>query len=207
MNNSLGKRKAAETNDGSSTNKRKKMGQELGDLEKLAKKAMNEFIHLINYEIINPRHRKYSVLGPTGLIYNIIVSKTVTCFCPDFRLGFQCKHIFFVFLKVLEVDSNSKLIYQKELLINELKIIFDNSPRILLQPNEMEIKKLKEIASIKRRPIDGNCPVCREPMNNNENLIWCQRGCGNNMHHDCFVEWKKQKGTCVYCRTEWKDKM
>ncbi|RHZ88935.1 hypothetical protein Glove_19g146 [Diversispora epigaea] len=152
MNNSLGKRKAAENNDGSSNNKRKKMDTRTGRFGKASQK-------------------------------------------------------FFVFLKVLKKDLNSKLIYQKELLINELKIVFENSPQISLQPNEMEIKKLKEIASIKRRPIDGNCSVCQEPMNNNENLIWCQRGCGNNIRYDYFVDWKEQKGTCVYCRTEWKDKM
>ncbi|RHZ72125.1 hypothetical protein Glove_246g3 [Diversispora epigaea] len=140
MNNSLGKRKAAENNDGSSNNKRKKMDTRTGRFGKASQK-------------------------------------------------------FFVFLKVLKMDLNSKLIYQKELQINELKIVFENSPQISL------VQKFFNI------PIDGNCPVCREPMNNNENLIWCQRGCGNNIHYDCFVDWKEQKGTCVYCRTEWKDKM
>ncbi|RHZ50713.1 hypothetical protein Glove_493g58 [Diversispora epigaea] len=154
-------------------------------------RAMTQFLHLIDYEIINPRLRKYSVLCPTGYVNTIVFSKTVSCSCPDFRLGFQCKHIYFVFLKVLKVSPRSKLIYQKELLAKELKLIFDNSPEVIL-PNKKEIEKLKAIALIKRRPIDGDCLVRREPLNNNEKLIWCQSGCGNNVHQDCFDEWKKR---------------
>ncbi|RHZ89235.1 hypothetical protein Glove_17g45 [Diversispora epigaea] len=214
MNKSLGKRKAAENNDCSSTIKRKRFELRTVRFRHATKhdpnrirRAKTEFMYLIGYEVINPRLRKYSVLGPTGYVHTIAISKTVSCSCPDFHLGFQCKHIYFVFLKVLMVDQNNKLIYQKELLINELKSIFDDSPPVTLQPNDGEIKKLKSIAAIKRRPIDGDCPVCREPLNNNERLIWCQSGCGNNIHHNCFMEWKKRKNTCVCCRTEWKDKM
>ncbi|RHZ76687.1 hypothetical protein Glove_194g162 [Diversispora epigaea] len=116
---------------------------------------------------INPTHQEYSVLGPTGHVYTAVISTTVSCSCPDFSLGFHCKHL----------------------------------------PNEKEIEKLKAIASIKRKPIDGNCSVCMEPLNNGQKLIWCQSGCGNNVHQDCFTEWTTQKVTCVYCRTEWKDRM
>ncbi|RHZ85856.1 hypothetical protein Glove_59g75 [Diversispora epigaea] len=63
----------------------------------------------------------------------------------------------------------------KALITKELRLIFKNSPKIIL-PSEKQIKKLKAIASIKRRPIEGNCPVCLEPLNNNEPLIWCQMG-------------------------------
>ncbi|RHZ50706.1 hypothetical protein Glove_493g57 [Diversispora epigaea] len=172
--NSLGKRKASRLD------------------TKRIKRATSEFLHLINYEVINPRLRKYSVLGPTGYVYTIVISKNVSCSCLDFQQGFHCKHIFFVLLNVLKMNPKNKLIYQKELLTKELKSIFDNSPSITL-PNQMEVEKLKAIASIKRRPIDGDCSICREPLNNNENLIWCQSGCGNNIHHDCFIEWKKRK--------------
>ncbi|RHZ68089.1 hypothetical protein Glove_297g12 [Diversispora epigaea] len=96
-------------------------------------RAMTQFLYLVDYEEINPTHREFSVLGPTG-------------------------H-FFVFLKVLKINPNSYFIYQKALITKELRFIFNKSPKITL-PNEKEIEMLKEIASIKRRPIDGNCSVC-----------------------------------------------
>ncbi|RHZ59088.1 hypothetical protein Glove_365g166 [Diversispora epigaea] len=129
-------------------------------------RAMTQFLYLVDYKEINPTHHEFSVLGPTG-------------------------H-FFVFLKVLKINPNSYFIYQKALIMKELRFIFNKSPKIVL-PNEKEIEKLKEIASIKRRPIDGNCSVCMEPLNNNKKLIWCQSGCGNNIHQDCFAEWTNQK--------------
>ncbi|RHZ80783.1 hypothetical protein Glove_132g153 [Diversispora epigaea] len=153
-------------------------------------RAMTEYMYLIDCKEINLTKREYMILGPAGSVYTIIISNILSCSCPDFRKGFQCKHILFVFLKALKVDSNSKLIYQKALLTDELKSIFNRSPRIIL-----------------RKPIDGKCPICLELMNKKEKLVWCQSRCGNNIHEKCFNLWKQRKPevTCVYCQTEWKD--
>ncbi|CAG8742719.1 4636_t:CDS:2, partial [Acaulospora morrowiae] len=63
----------------------------------------------------------------------------------------------------------------------------------------------------KRRPIEGDCPICYEPLDEKQRykIVWCKSGCGNNIHKECFVKWGKSKGyyrkiTCVYCRVEWK---
>ncbi|RHZ89095.1 hypothetical protein Glove_19g231 [Diversispora epigaea] len=170
--------------------------------KKRIERSLTEFLHLVDFKEINPTHQEYSVLGPTGHVYTAVISTTVSCSCPDFSLGFHCKH-----LVILKMNSNCYIIYQKALLTRELRLIFKKSSKIVLQPNEKEIEKLKAIASIKRKPIDGNCSVCMEPLNNGQKLIWCQSGCGNNVHQDCFTEWTTQKVTCVYCRTEWKDRM
>ncbi|CAG8661199.1 2277_t:CDS:2, partial [Diversispora eburnea] len=102
----------------------------------------------------------------------------------------------FVFLKVLNVEPNSKFIYQKALLTDELRTIFDSSPKITLQPSQKSVKQLKEqitfIKQHKRKPIDGKCPICYDPLNNNEKLVWCQSGCGNNIHEDCFIQWERR---------------
>jgi hypothetical protein len=43
-----------------------------------------------------------------------------------------------------------------------------------------------------------------------EALVWCEEGCGNNMHKKCFDVWAATKRsnaatiTCVYCRAPWK---
>ncbi|RHZ71647.1 hypothetical protein Glove_256g23 [Diversispora epigaea] len=147
-------------------------------------RAMTEYIYLIDCKEINSTKREYMILGPAGSL--------------------------FVFLKALKVDSNSKLIYQKALLTNELKSIFNRSPRIIL-PSKSFVEQLKDqiqlIKKNKRKPIDGKCPICLELMNKKEKLVWCQSRCGNNIHEECFNLWKQRKPevTCVYCQTEWKD--
>ncbi|RHZ69117.1 hypothetical protein Glove_290g76 [Diversispora epigaea] len=179
--------------------------------KKRIERAMTEYMYLIDHKEIDLTRREYLISGPTGSVYTIIISNTLSCSCPDFQKGFQCKHILFVFLKVLKVDSNSKLIYQKALLTTELKSIFSKSPRIILQPSKSFIDQLQDqielIKKHKRKPIDGKCPICFEPMNKKEKLVWCKSRCGNNIHEKCFNLWKRRKpeATCVYCQTEWKD--
>ncbi|KAJ1975236.1 hypothetical protein H4R34_004413 [Dimargaris verticillata] len=59
---------------------------------------------------------------------------------------------------------------------------------------------------------DDLCPICYDIMTpeqwRNQELLWCQRGCGNNVHLVCFEQWREhyrgQKAvTCIYCRTDW----
>eukprot|EP00042_Codosiga_hollandica_P035203 m.258924 g.258924 ORF g.258924 m.258924 type:complete len:121 (+) comp54579_c0_seq20:795-1157(+) len=53
--------------------------------------------------------------------------------------------------------------------------------------------------------------VCLSPMEDTEDLVVCSSkgGCGNSLHKDCFLEWKKSELAgrrvvcCVYCRTRW----
>ncbi|KAJ1660865.1 hypothetical protein IWQ61_000274 [Dispira simplex] len=58
-----------------------------------------------------------------------------------------------------------------------------------------------------------HCPVCYDDMTKedweNNKLSWCQRGCGNNIHTECFEMWEShyknrgQRVNCVYCRYDW----
>jgi hypothetical protein len=61
----------------------------------------------------------------------------------------------------------------------------------------------------KRKPIDGDCPICVFEMSADEDLVWCKAACGQNFHAECFAQWKRsrvgQRVTCVYCRTPWQE--
>ena len=76
-------------------------------------------------------------------------------------------------------------------------------------------------AATKQRPIEGDCPICYEPLTPDGNedgsrkkakkaeaIVFCH-ACGNNVHGDCFGRWKEakqssgQKLTCVWCRAAW----
>ncbi|KAJ1652722.1 hypothetical protein IWQ61_007009 [Dispira simplex] len=58
-----------------------------------------------------------------------------------------------------------------------------------------------------------HCPVCYDDMTKEDwessKLSWCQRGCGNNIHTECFEMWEShyknrgQRVNCVYCRYDW----
>ncbi|RHZ66069.1 hypothetical protein Glove_309g130 [Diversispora epigaea] len=205
---SLGKRKAAEGEDGSSTagEKRraakKRKGKEIraaryikvcdDNTKQRIERAMKEAMYMIDSKEINPTHQKYSVLRATGGVFIVDIAKTVLCSCLDFQNGFHCKHILFILLRILKLDSKSKLIYQKALKKKELKFIFNNSPRIIY-PSKGIVDRLKAIAKRdqnNRKPIDDDCLCCNEPLGNQEILIWCET-CGKNIHQDCFTQWER----------------
>ena len=140
------------------------------------------------------------VVGSTGNIYRVTIDKVPTCTCPDSRKGNECKHKVYALATVLKAPYD--LQYQRAFLISELKQIFDAAPPI---PNDNVNEEEKDG---KRKPIEGECPICYmdfEPECNE--LVWCKAACGNNMHKTCFEQWAaSQRGQtvkCVYCRTPW----
>ncbi|KAK9856244.1 hypothetical protein MYU51_000979 [Penicillium brevicompactum] len=57
-----------------------------------------------------------------------------------------------------------------------------------------------------RKAVEGECAICFMEMGAREKIVWCQFGCGNNLHDSCFKKWSKASGgtaRCVYCRTPW----
>ncbi|KAJ5149410.1 hypothetical protein N7448_000988 [Penicillium atrosanguineum] len=59
----------------------------------------------------------------------------------------------------------------------------------------------------KRKPLEGDCPICFMEFEPNEQTVWCKAACGNNIHKKCFEQWaaaSRENGVrCVYCRTPW----
>ncbi|CAF1264951.1 unnamed protein product [Adineta ricciae] len=61
---------------------------------------------------------------------------------------------------------------------------------------------------------DDDCPICCESMEDKAgdpaNILFCSTSCGNNMHNNCFNQWRRMKTlmrepvTCPFCRIEWK---
>lgn len=84
---------------------------------------------------------------------------------------------------------------------------------------ESENKKEKQII---QKPIDKEeeCGICFESLLNgnntssssssSSNIVWCRKGCGNNLHKSCLQRWSKaiaksegQYTNCPLCRAEW----
>ncbi|KAH9292626.1 hypothetical protein KI387_042189, partial [Taxus chinensis] len=61
--------------------------------------------------------------------------------------------------------------------------------------------------AIVQRDLEGDCPMCYEPLaGGREVVVFCMI-CGNNVHIDYFVKWSQSKHsgtmTCIYCRAPW----
>jgi hypothetical protein len=41
----------------------------------------------------------------------------------------------------------------------------------------------------KRKPLEGACPICFMDFEAKDKTVWCQTGCGNNVHEVCFKKW------------------
>jgi hypothetical protein len=141
------------------------------------------------------------IVGSTGNIYTVTISHIPRCTCPDSRKGNECKHKVYALHTVLK--AREELIYQLALLTNELEDIFAHAP-----PIPSDVADADAEHNGKRKPTNGECPICYMDLASNENeLVWCKAQCGHNLHKSCFDQWaKSQRGQdvrCVYCRTPW----
>ncbi|KAK7449329.1 hypothetical protein VKT23_013470 [Stygiomarasmius scandens] len=86
-------------------------------------------IYLIHRRRTEGENREeFTVQGSTGNVYTVTIDEVPHCDCPDHQKGNHCKHILFIFLKVLQVSRDSGLWYQKALLPSELESIFSSAP-------------------------------------------------------------------------------
>lgn len=207
-------------------------------LEARIARAVNERLHLANLKEVG-LETHITVFGSTGNEYLVqIRNQTIPiCACPDFKnqtvklqeatIGYHkdmvlpiCKHILFVFLRVLKFSKEKMLElhtttfnqdYIPAQLIKERYLANDDckAPVEAIQA----LEKLQAQTEIKRKPIDGNdCAICCDAMQGEEEkkLVWCMGQCGNNFHSQCIESLKKfyrRKNLpvpCPLCRTEWK---
>lgn len=64
----------------------------------------------------------FAVLGTTGNVYKVDFSLMPCCDCPDFQKGRGlCKHVLFIWLRVLRVPGMDPRIWQQALLTGELR--------------------------------------------------------------------------------------
>eukprot|EP00850_Spirogloea_muscicola_P000770 SM000003S11015 [mRNA] locus=s3:290395:294938:- [translate_table: standard] len=177
-----------------------------------------------------PTSCDFHVLGSTGNVYTVTISRMPRCTCPDNARGNVCKHLLFVMLRVLKVPQDNPCIWQKALLADEVASLLLNndssaelaglraSTGVLEQFQALSGASTSAVSgaappSTAPRELEGDCPICYEPLANDsgqpkEPVVSC-KVCGNNVHRDCFQHWKSSKTaagvTCIFCRAPWQD--
>ena len=146
-------------------------------------------------------HEDIDIVGTTGNIYTVSIGRLPSCTCPDHGKGNECKHKVYALGTVLRAPY--ELQYQRAFLTAEVQEILANAPPIPDKTGDAA-----EDNDGKRKPIEGECPICYMEFDPDNNaLVWCKAACGNNMHKDCFEQWaasqRGQEVKCVYCRTPW----
>ncbi|GBF92508.1 hypothetical protein Rsub_04612 [Raphidocelis subcapitata] len=166
------------------------------------------------------RAQEFTVLGATGNVYAVSISRNPTCDCPDHGKGNLCKHVLFVLLRALKLRANNPLVWQKALLTQEVEDILagvhstGSDVRDVLAGEAVRRGLQAATGRAKpgtRRAVEGDCPICfDELVDGAEAVSWCA-SCGNNLHTRCCDSWARARRaggggvTCVYCRAPWAD--
>ena len=109
-------------------------------------RALSERLYLIERRdasetspsgLVALRH-EFAVLGSTGNVYEVAICRTPSCTCVDYRDRAQiCKHLLFVYVKVLNVDRESHIPLQRALVRSELAEVLpdrDGAEELMASP-------------------------------------------------------------------------
>lgn len=98
------------------------------------------------------------------------------------------------------------------------------SPQIRPIPTPARTSTVSEVhhtCDVVRKPITEDCGICYEPIHHLKDAVWCRASCGQNVHRECFNNWRKvclsdRQATgmeidrphivkCIFCRQSWID--
>ncbi|KAA8525252.1 hypothetical protein F0562_007107 [Nyssa sinensis] len=157
----------------------------------------------------------FFILGATRNVYTVTLSATPSCTCPDRTT--PCKHILFVFIRVLGVSLDDACLRRRTLRPCQLSRLLGTptSPEALAGANLREMfhqlffQARQAVSQPSFEIEDGTtCPVCLEEMGRGDKVVAC-RTCRNPIHEECFLAWKRSRGrrsaSCVICRARWRD--
>lgn len=174
--------------------------------------ALVQKLYYIEEVVISNNKKEYKIMGSTGNVYTVTISKKSECTCPDYKMRrIRCKHICFVLVRILKV--NDKYLLLKSFTPDNLVDIFSKASidRSFVIPDESK-KKYDELINKpvvdndNRKENDDMCPICLDDIVDLNLAYYCKKSCGKNVHIECFDMWAKNKGrVCVFCNTLWKD--
>jgi len=174
----------------------------------------------------------FAILGSTGNVYRVDFGLMPCCDCPDFMKGRGlCKHVLFIWLRVLRCAEDDPRIWQKALLSEELRAavetLFSRKSRRLPSMADKIVRDAyaqatgsvgqntrkgtdaaQDDGQRRRQALEGeDCSVCFEammPAEESSGLLTFCCSCGQNFHKDCIQRWQRaSSGDCPLCRQLW----
>lgn len=166
-------------------------------------RALSQRIHLLSVDDSGV----FQVVGSTGdVVYEVKILPELDCDCPDSRnRNSICKHMVFVWVRVLRLDANDIENEIDEELTTSIQLKMMDIPQLCYYPHQQVTgDSLSEKPLAERRSTSENsCPICLMDFSEGGPILWCSRSCGHNVHEDCWKKWKTHKAgnqACVICR-------
>jgi hypothetical protein len=181
----------------------------MSSMDKIIERAKTqEKMHLLDHTQTELKTTKktlghiltFRLFGNTGNIYTITFKldtqkesgiSCVKCSCPYNSFHHKiCKHIFFIYIKILLIPENN--LYQTG------KLTCANKSHLIDLYNIFVagIHKPENIHE-SRNTIDDDCPVCFDKL---EHTNYICKQCKNSIHHSCIREIVKFSTNCPLCR-------
>lgn len=177
-------------------------------------RALKQRLYLCRHE----RHSdglgaRFAVFGSTGNVYEVSIGLLPTCTCIDFVAKKKpCKHLLFVWLRVLKKRQNNPLVWQQALVASEVRSslnpFFLNGGRNLPIADKKVLKAFSARSKARRHKLGRDCPICFETTSIEDErkglLTFCE-SCGHNVHKECLQLWRKASsrtvlaGACPVC--------
>ena len=142
----------------------------------------------------SPSARSFQMLGSTGNVYEISISTTPSCTCPDYLNGnAPCKHIIYVLCKALGLTRDDPRVWQKALLEVELEDVLNSKVRKTAMASKSVIDAVSGKTSSRRDcetpspDTSGDCAICFDSLGSEkvETCLTC-KGC---IHAECMKKW------------------
>ena len=158
----------------------------------------------------------FSVLGESGIVYNVRINTQPSCDCPSFLNRFSrgsqsacCKHLGFVLVKVLGVQPNSYILHQVALLSWEVAYWLLHARR----NSHLAPKPVLEALGVSKatsREADTRCAICYDDIDgssSSSSTTRCGGQCRSVFHADCVEQYNASQlplaPRCAVCRAPW----
>eukprot|EP01029_Cantina_marsupialis_P002143 TRINITY_DN11962_c0_g1_i2.p1 TRINITY_DN11962_c0_g1~~TRINITY_DN11962_c0_g1_i2.p1 ORF type:complete len:1227 (+),score=355.87 TRINITY_DN11962_c0_g1_i2:67-3747(+) len=152
-----------------------------------------------------------------GSPFRVTIGQEHSCSCNSSPL---CVHILWILVKFFDVDIDCEILQKTRISEMELQRVIDRkyAKTEKVRVRHTYLKKQKQTTSEEdlaaeteveaRELVEGEvCPICQEVMYATQELEYCRKACGNNVHSDCMKMWSSHAGdkgvTCPICRSDW----
>ena len=156
-------------------------------------------IYLVNRNV-NDQTAIFNIMGTTGNIYEVKLSGSPTCTCPDFsQRHSRCKHIFFMLAKIFNVKDPN----QKNFTSEEISQYINNYKANIAKFN-IKYDIIAGSIDVGIKGLDDDCCICLDTVLNGDKYVYCKTTCGRCIHADCYNMVVKKTLKCPYCSNTFK---